>query len=95
MLGCLLGLSLGMRAIGAMEQHWHLAGATQALADRFGTGLDTAALEQFGFEPLVRPTDDADANRAWDAGAAMSVDEAVDYALRIAAELSSAAAASP
>jgi hypothetical protein len=36
----------------------------------------------------VRPADDPDAQRGWDAGAAMTVDEAVAYALEIATELS-------
>ena len=54
----------------------------------FGVAWDDSMVEHLGIPPLVRPTDDPDAGRAWDAGAAMTVDEVVRYARDIAAELS-------
>jgi tetratricopeptide (TPR) repeat protein len=85
--GCLFGLALATREIGALEQHWPLGGAADALATRFGSVAASGAEEQYGLAPVVRPTDDAKAQRAWDTGAAMSVDEAVDYAIGVVAGL--------
>jgi tetratricopeptide (TPR) repeat protein len=82
---CLLGLSVGARAIGERERYWRLSGATQALGVKLGMGIDPALLAQLEIEPLVRPTDDVDAQRLWDEGAAMPIDEAVRYGLEIAA----------
>jgi predicted ATPase/class 3 adenylate cyclase len=82
---CLLGLSVGARAIGERERYWRLSGATQALGVKLGMGIDPALLAQLEIEPLVRPTDDVDAQRLWDEGAAMPINEAVQYGLEIAA----------
>jgi predicted ATPase/class 3 adenylate cyclase len=79
---CILGVSLAARATGAMDHHWRLSGATAALSSKYGSALDSAVLEQFGIEPINRPTD-ADGQRAWDEGAAMNVDEALDYAFQV------------
>ncbi len=85
----LVGLSAAAaQSIGAPEPVWRLRGAGVALSNRFGVAWDDSVVKHLGIPPLVRPTDDADAQRAWDAGAAMTVDEAVRYALEIAAELS-------
>jgi len=50
-------------------------------------------LRSIGLQPFERPTDDPDAQRASDAGAAMTVAEAVSYALRVARTLSRTLAA--
>jgi predicted ATPase/class 3 adenylate cyclase len=85
----LVELSAAAQSTGAPEPVWRLRGAGVALSNRFGVAWDDSVVELLGLPPLVRPTDDADAQRAWDAGAAMTLDEAVRYALDIAAELSS------
>jgi predicted ATPase/class 3 adenylate cyclase len=90
----LVGLSAAAaQLIGAPEPTWRLRGAGVALSNRFGIAWDDSVVEYLGIPPLVRPADDADAQQAWDAGAAMSVDEAVTYAIEIAAELSGALSA--
>lgn len=83
----LVQLSAAAQSIGAAEPAWRLRGTGVALSNRFGVAWDDRVVEQLGIPPLVRPTDDSDAQRAWDAGAAMTVDEAVRYALDVAAEL--------
>ena len=75
---------------GAGEPAFRLRGAGVALSNRFGVAWDDSVVQHLGLPPLVRPTDDAHAQRAWDAGAAMTVDEAVAYAVGIVAELSAA-----
>jgi hypothetical protein len=47
-------------------------------------------LRSIGLQPFERPTDDQDAELAWDAGAAMTVEGAVNYALELAPVLSRA-----
>lgn len=84
----LVGLSAAAQSTGAPEPSWRLRGAGVALSDRFGVAWGDSVVEHLGLPPLVRPADDTDAQRAWDAGAAMTVDEAVAYALEIAADLS-------
>ena len=59
-----------------------------ALSNRFGVAWDDSVVEYLGIPPLVRPADDADAQRAWDLGAAMTLEDAVAYAVEITAELS-------
>jgi predicted ATPase/class 3 adenylate cyclase len=85
----LVELSAAAQFTGAPEPAWRLRGAGVALSNRFGVVWGDSVVELLGLPPLVRPIDDADAQHAWDAGAAMTVDEAVRYALDIAAELSS------
>jgi tetratricopeptide (TPR) repeat protein len=92
---CLFGMSIAARESGAWEPHLRLAGATEALAAKVGVGMDAYAAAELGIEMPARPTDDAYAQRAWDEGAAMSVDEAVSYALEVAALASGALPASP
>jgi predicted ATPase/class 3 adenylate cyclase len=75
---------------GAGEPALRLRGAGVALSNRFGVAWDDSVVEHLGLPPLVRPTDDTHAQRAWDAGAAMTVDEAVAYAVGIVSELSAA-----
>ncbi len=53
-----------------------------------GFAWDESVVKHFGLPPLARPTGDADTQRSWDAGAAMTVDEAVEFAVRITSELS-------
>jgi predicted ATPase/class 3 adenylate cyclase len=86
---CLIGMAIGARAIGAKEAHWRLAGAATTLASTLDVGIDAEVLESIGLEPMVRPTDDPDAQRAWEAGATMTIEEAVAYALELAPTLSS------
>jgi predicted ATPase len=83
----LVGLSAAAQSIGSQEPSWRLRGAGVALSDRFGVAWGDSVVEHLGLPPLVRPTDDADAQRAWDAGAAMTVDEAVSYAREVAPHL--------
>ncbi|HET7676704.1 MAG TPA: AAA family ATPase [Candidatus Limnocylindrales bacterium] len=86
----LVGLSaVAAQSTGAPDPVWRLRGAGAALSKRFGVVWDDSVLAHLRITPLLRPTDDPDAQRAWDAGAAMSVDEAVRYAVEIAAELPS------
>ena len=75
------------QSIGAPVPVWKLRGAGVALSNRFGVAWDDSVVEYLGIPPLVRPANDADAQRAWDAGAAMTSDEAVAYALEVAADL--------
>ena len=75
------------RARGAAEPVGRLRGAGAALSKRFGVAWDDSVFKHFDIPPLERPTGDAEAERAWDAGAAMSVDEAVRYAGEVAADL--------
>ena len=84
----LVELSAAAQSIGAPEPSWRLRGAGVALSDRFGVAWGDSVVERLGLPPLVRPSDDTNAQQAWDAGAAMTVDEAVRYALAAAAELS-------
>jgi predicted ATPase/class 3 adenylate cyclase len=84
----LVQLSAAAQSIGAVEPAWRLRGAGVALSNRFGVAWDDRVVTQLRIPPLVRPTDDPDAQLAWDTGAAMTVDEAVRYALEAAAELS-------
>jgi predicted ATPase len=86
---CLFGMALGARQIGAEEAHWRLAGATDTFITKLDVGVDPEILKSIGLEPFERPTDDPDAQRAWDAGAAMTVEEAVNYAQELAPTLSS------
>ena len=90
---CLFGMALGARQIGAEEAHWRLAGATDTFITKLDVGVDPEILRSMGLEPFERPTDDPDAQRAWDAGAVMTVEEAVSYALELAPTLSSTLAA--
>jgi predicted ATPase len=84
----LVELSAAAQSLGALEPTWRLRGAGVTLSNRFGVAWSDSVVAFLGIPPLVRPTDDAVAQRAWDAGSAMTVDEAVAYALEIAAELS-------
>jgi predicted ATPase/class 3 adenylate cyclase len=68
-----------------VEPVWRLRGAGMALSKRIGVPWDDSVVKHLRLPPLVRPTDDVGAQRAWDAGAAMSVDDAVRYALEVAA----------
>jgi tetratricopeptide (TPR) repeat protein len=90
---CLFGMALGARKIGAEEAHWRLAGATDTFITRLDVGVDPEVLRSMGLEPFERPTEDPGAQRAWDAGAVMTVEEAVSYALELAPTLSSTLAA--
>jgi tetratricopeptide (TPR) repeat protein len=83
----LVQLSAAAQSIGAAEPAWRLRGAGVALSNRFGVAWDDRVVRQLGIPPLVRPTGDADSQLAWDTGAALTVDEAVRYALEAAAEL--------
>jgi predicted ATPase/class 3 adenylate cyclase len=76
------------QSIDAPEAVWRLRGAGAALSDRFGVAWDDSVLEALRIPPLARPTDDAEAQRGWDAGVAMTLEEAATYGLDIAAELS-------
>jgi len=76
------------QSIGAPEPIWKLRGAGVALSNRFGVAWDSSVVEYLGIPPLVRPTDETDAQRAWDVGAAMTLEDAVAYAVEITAELS-------
>ena len=87
---CLIGMTVGARAIGADEARWRLAGAADTFATSLDVGIDDEVLESLGMELLERPTDDPVAQRAWDAGAAMTIEEAVSYALELGPTLSSA-----
>jgi predicted ATPase/class 3 adenylate cyclase len=85
----LVGLSAtAAQSIGAPDPVWRLRGAGVAMSKRIGVVWDDSVVKHLRIPPLVRPTDDAAAQRAWDAGAAMSVDEAVGYALEVAPDLS-------
>ena len=90
---CLFGLALGARQIGADEAHWRLAGATDTFITKLDVGVDPEILKAIGLQPFERPTDDPEAQRDWDAGAAMTVEEAVSYALELAPTLSASLAA--
>ena len=80
----LVGLSAAAaQSTGAREPVWRLRGASVALSNRFGVAWDDSVVERLGLPPLVRPTDDPDAQQAWDSGAAMTADEAVTYATDI------------
>jgi predicted ATPase/class 3 adenylate cyclase len=84
----LVGLSAAAaQSTGAPEPVWRLRGAGVALSNRFGVAWNDSVVERLGLPPLVRPTDDPDAQQAWDAGAAMTADEAVSYAIDIATDL--------
>ena len=85
---CLFGMALGARQVGAEEGHWRLAGATDTFITKLDVGVDPEILRSMGLEPFERPTNDPDAQRAWDAGAVMTVEEAVSYALELAPTLS-------
>lgn len=85
----IVGLTGGAGGM-AKEPMWRLRGASQTFATRFGVGFNETALGYLGVDSLDRPIDDADAQRAWDTGAAMTVDEAVAYAQEIAAQLEAA-----
>jgi predicted ATPase/class 3 adenylate cyclase len=91
MVACLMGVAIGVRAVGAMDAHWRLGGAVDALAAKAGSALDNTVLEEYGFEPLVRPADDPEGQAAWDAGAALTVEEAVAFATEVADSLAAAA----
>jgi tetratricopeptide (TPR) repeat protein len=90
---CLFGMALGARQIGAEEAHWRLAGATDTFITKLDVGVDADVLKSIGLEPFERPTNDPVAQGAWDAGAGMTVEEAVSYALELAPTLSSTLAA--
>jgi predicted ATPase/class 3 adenylate cyclase len=90
---CLFGMALGARQIGAKESFWRLAGATDTFITKLDVGIDPDVLKSIGLAPFERPTDDPDAQRAWDAGAVMTVEEAVGYALELAPTLSASLAA--
>jgi predicted ATPase len=92
MVGCLLGVAIGARAVGDMDAHWRLGGAVTALTAKFGSALDNTSIEEYGFEPLVRPAGDPAGQAAWDAGASLTVDEAVAFATEVANSLAAAAA---
>jgi len=90
---CLFGMALGARQIGAKDSLWRLAGATDTFITKLDVGIDPDVLRSIGLEPFERPTDDLDAQRAWDAGAVMTIEETVSYALELAPTLSSTLAA--
>ena len=85
---CLIGMAIGARASGAEEAHWRLAAASDRFIRTLDVGVDPEALQSMGIEPFVRPADDPDAQRAWEAGATMTIEEAVSYALELAPTLS-------
>lgn len=85
---CLVGMALRARQIGAEEAHWRLAGATNTFITKLDVGVDREELKAIGIEPAERPTDEPESQRAWDTGAAMSIEQAVSYALRLAPMLS-------
>ena len=69
---------------------WRLRGAGKAFAERYGVGFTETGLGYMDVESLDRPIDDVEAQREWDTGAAMAVDEAVAYAYEVAAQLEAA-----
>jgi tetratricopeptide (TPR) repeat protein len=85
----IVGLTAGAVGV-AKEPMWRLRGAGQAFAARFGVGFTETGLGYMDVDSLDRPIDDTDAQRAWDAGAAMTVDEAVAYAYEVAAQMQAA-----
>jgi predicted ATPase/class 3 adenylate cyclase len=89
---CLFGMALGAREIGAKDSFWRLAGVTDTFITKLDVGIDPDVLRSIGLEPFERPADDPDAQGAWDAGATMTVEEAVSYGLALAPTLSSALA---
>lgn len=86
---CLFGMAVGARQIGARDSFWRLAGSTDTFITKLDVGIDPDVLRSLGLQPFERPTDDPDAQRAWDAGAAMTVEEAVNYAMALAPTISS------
>ncbi|CAN5703874.1 hypothetical protein BH24CHL5_BH24CHL5_05300 [soil metagenome] len=66
---------------GDMERHHRLAGAAAAMRAQTGYGLIDTPVEFADFSIPDKPTDDPEAVRQWEAGAQMSADEAVAYAL--------------
>ena len=84
----LVGLSAtAAQSTGAPEAVWRLRGAGVALSNRFGVAWDGSVVERLGLPPLERPTEDRDAQQAWDSGASMTADEAVSYAVDLATDL--------
>jgi predicted ATPase/class 3 adenylate cyclase len=84
----LVTLSAAAQSLGASVPTWQLRGAGVALSNRFGVAWGDSVVEYLGIPPLARPSDDTEAQRAWDAGAAMTLDEAVIYAREFAAGIS-------
>ena len=81
---CLLGMSMAAQALGLGDAQYRLAAASEHLVDDSGLRLDPALLAQLGFKPVVPPAAGDPGATAWSEGAAMTLDEAVAYALDFA-----------
>ncbi|HVL54784.1 MAG TPA: adenylate/guanylate cyclase domain-containing protein [Vitreimonas sp.] len=77
----LLDLALVAKERGELERFWTLAGASDALSKKTGIGLAGSIEDFVNVDPPERPVGNLDAERAWDAGAALEADEAMALAL--------------
>jgi tetratricopeptide (TPR) repeat protein len=81
----LLGVTSAIDLLDEREHRNRLAGATYQLSESYGIHLRP---NDISMTDVDRPADDPDAQRAWDEGAAMTVDEAMAYAREVVAKLS-------
>jgi predicted ATPase/class 3 adenylate cyclase len=66
---------------GQVERQHRLGGAVEALTRSSGLGVINESMDLLDFRPPEKPVDDPAAMELWQAGARLSVDEAVAYAL--------------
>ena len=76
----LLDLAFIARLRGDADRAWRLAGAADAIRRQSGADLVGVA-PWLDWEIPVRPTDDAEALRLWDAGVGLGAEAAIAYAL--------------
>jgi tetratricopeptide (TPR) repeat protein len=77
----LLDFGLVARLRGETERWWMLSGASDAISRKTGIGLSTTIEDFVDVRAPVRPDDDPEALRAWEAGAALDPDAAIALAL--------------
>jgi predicted ATPase/class 3 adenylate cyclase len=66
-------------ARGHNERKWLLAGALDTLRRETGSDLVNAPISSADLAPPTDPGDDPEAQRAWEAGTRMTLDEAIEY----------------
>jgi predicted ATPase/DNA-binding SARP family transcriptional activator len=74
-----MGFAVAARHRGQSSRYWRLAGAADSLRLRTGANLVSAGGIELEHLP-ARPIDDIEAAGLWDAGAAMSIDDAIAFA---------------
>ncbi|HEV8490207.1 MAG TPA: adenylate/guanylate cyclase domain-containing protein [Candidatus Limnocylindrales bacterium] len=78
----LIDFAIAARERGDLPRHWRLAGAADVVRSTTGVGLaDQTPIEYVDWTLPEAPFGDPEAERWWAEGRAMSVDEAVAYAL--------------